>query len=679
MSDSPSHADLAALRQRLDATDRRLVDALAERQRIVADVAAVKADDGELPLWDAERERDLLGRVEALAQDAGVDAYFAQTLYREILRHSVAYQAARQGEAPEPLRVAYQGEPGCYSWAAARAHFSAAGDVTLAGARTFADAVEALRRGEADRAFLPVENTTAGPIAGVYDLLVEPGLHLVGEEVLKVEHCLLAPEPVPLSRIKRVGSHPQALAQCSEFLAGMGDVHVDAEDDTAGAAARVAAAGDLSRAAIAGEAAAERYGLHVVKRHIANRKENLTRFVVVAREPLSGDARLPHKTSCVLEVDHRDGALASILSVFSGAGLNLTKLESRPSRTSPWQYAFYLDLEGAAQDDAVAEALAQAETHARSLRVLGSYPRFQAEADRTALAPAPAPVAADRPKASTGGARSARYTLASRDGRDDTVVEITAPGGRTIRVGGDAPPLLIAGPCSVEGAEQIAEAARGVREAGAQMLRGGCFKPRTLPYDFQGLGFAGLTLLAEAGRANGLPVVTEVLHPADVEAVAREADVLQIGARNMQNFELLKAVGATRTPVLLKRGMMASIEEWLAAAEYVLAGGNERVILCERGIRTFETATRNTLDLSAVVVARERTHLPVIVDPSHAAGARRWVPALCRAALAAGAHGLIVEAHPDPDAALSDGPQSLTLPALRDLGRDLGLVRLAAA
>ena len=671
MPDSP---DLSTLRDRLDAVDRRLVDALAERQRLVGSVAQVKSDDAALPLHDAARERDLLERVEALAGDAGVDPYFAQTLYREILRHSVAYQAARQDGAPESLRVVYQGEAGCYSWAAARAHFSAAGDVTLAGARTFADAVAALQRGDADRAFLPVENTTAGPIAGVYDLLVEPGLHLVGEEVLKVEHCLLAPEPVPLSRIKRIGSHPQALAQCSEFLAGLSDVRVDAEDDTAGTAALVAASGDLSRAAIAGEAAAERYGLHVIKRHIANRKENLTRFLVVAREPYASDARLDHKTSCVLTVDHRQGALAAILSVFSEAGINLTKLESRPSRVSPWEYTFYLDLDGAADDLAVAAALDAARAHAASLRVIGSYPAFRADADRVALAPRPVPEPSARPRASVGAPRSARYTLASRGDRPDSVVEIAG-----IAIGGDAPPVLIAGPCSVESEAQIREAARGVRAAGGRMLRGGCFKPRTLPYDFQGLGWAGLTMLAEAGRAAGLPVVTEVLHPADVEAVAREADVLQIGARNMQNFELLKAVGATQTPVLLKRGMMASIEEWLAAAEYVLAGGNERVVLCERGIRTFETATRNTLDLSAVVVARERTHLPVIVDPSHAAGQRRWVPALCRAALAAGAHGLIVEAHPDPDCALSDGPQSLTLDALAELGADLGLAAPAMA
>ena len=323
------------------------------------------------------------------------------------------------------------------------------------------------------------------------------------------------------------------------------------------------------------------------------------------------------------------------------------------------------------QDD-VRQSVEAAAGQAASLRVLGSYPVFRAETPRAAVA---RPAVAARPAATTGTARvkAGRATLVDRGDRPDTVVEVAG-----VRIGGDHPPVLIAGPCSVESREQIFASARAVREAGGVMLRGGCFKPRTLPYDFQGLGFEGLSLMHEAGRAHGLPIVTEVLHPRDVEAVAREADVLQIGARNMQNFELLKEVGKTRTAVLLKRGMSASIAEWLAAAEYVLAGGNERVVLCERGIRTFETATRNTLDVSAVVVARERTHLPVIVDPSHAAGLRRWVPALAKAALAAGAHGLIVEAHPDPDHALSDGPQSLTFDGLRQLADEIGVAPVAA-
>lgn len=236
---------------------------------------------------------------------------------------------------------------------------------------------------------------------------------------------------------------------------------------------------------------------------------------------------------------------------------------------------------------------------------------------------------------------------------------------------GDGSFRLIAGPCAVETREQMLKAASAVKAAGGHALRGGAYKPRTSPYDFQGLGREGLRLLWEAGRQQGLPVVTEVLRPADVALCARYADVLQVGARNMQNYPLLTEVGSCERPVLLKRGMGARVDELLAAAEYILAAGNPNVILCERGIRTFETAMRCTLDLSAVLVLRERTHLPVIVDPSHAAGARRYVPALARAAKAVGAHGLIVEVHPNPDAALCDGPQALCLDMWKNLAAEL--------
>ncbi|MEW8980016.1 MAG: bifunctional 3-deoxy-7-phosphoheptulonate synthase/chorismate mutase [Symbiobacterium sp.] len=243
---------------------------------------------------------------------------------------------------------------------------------------------------------------------------------------------------------------------------------------------------------------------------------------------------------------------------------------------------------------------------------------------------------------------------------------------------GSGRPLIIAGPCSVESEEQILEAARAVKVAGATALRGGAFKPRTSPRSFQGLGEEGLRLLALAREETGLPVVTEVMDTAQIDLVARYADVLQVGSRNMQNFALLKQVGRAGKPVLLKRGLSATLDEWLAAAEYIMDSGNDQVILCERGIRTFETCTRNTLDLSTAIVARKRSGLPVIIDPSHAAGRRDLIPALSRAALAAGVDGLMIEVHPDPDRALSDAAQQLDPGAFRALMQDLGLLPAAA-
>jgi 3-deoxy-7-phosphoheptulonate synthase len=244
------------------------------------------------------------------------------------------------------------------------------------------------------------------------------------------------------------------------------------------------------------------------------------------------------------------------------------------------------------------------------------------------------------------------YKLVSREiSPDPTVLEVR---GRRI---GDGYFGLIAGPCTVEYREQTLETARAVNEAGATMLRGGAFKPRTSPYSFQGLGVDGLQILEEAREETGLPLVTELMDPRHVEEVVETADVIQIGARNMQNFLLLSEVGRARKPVLLKRAPSASVEELLMAAEYVVKEGNAQVMLCERGIRTFERSTRYTLDIGAIPVLKQETHLPVIVDPSHAAGRRDLVPALARAAVAAGADGIIVEAHPAPDEALCDGPQ----------------------
>lgn len=247
---------------------------------------------------------------------------------------------------------------------------------------------------------------------------------------------------------------------------------------------------------------------------------------------------------------------------------------------------------------------------------------------------------------------------------------------------GGAKLVVIAGPCAVENEDQMFQTAQAVKKAGAAMLRGGAFKPRTSPYAFQGLEEEGLKILRQAGNEAGIPFVTEVVNPRDVELVAEYADMLQIGARNMQNFTLLREVGKAKKPVMLKRGLAATIEEWLMAAEYILSEGNYDVVLCERGIRTYETSTRNTLDLSAIPIVQRLSHLPIITDPSHGTGKRHLVLPLSRAAVAAGTDGLIVEVHPDPESALSDGPQSLNFqmfaefmeeikPIVKAMGREL--------
>jgi 3-deoxy-7-phosphoheptulonate synthase len=258
------------------------------------------------------------------------------------------------------------------------------------------------------------------------------------------------------------------------------------------------------------------------------------------------------------------------------------------------------------------------------------------------------------------------FKLVSRQvRRENTIVNA---GG--VPIGGDEV-IVIAGPCSVESREQLLTTARAVKAAGARMLRGGAYKPRSSPYDFQGLGVEALHLLAEARAETGLPVVTEVMSTEDVDVIAEHADLLQVGARNMQNFALLRRLARANRPILLKRGPSATVKEWLLAAEYLLAGGNPNVVLCERGIKTFETETRNTLDLAAIALAKELSHLPVIADPSHGTGRRSLIPAVSKAAIAVGADGLIIEVHPCPERALSDGPQSLDIESFAAMMRGL--------
>jgi len=252
------------------------------------------------------------------------------------------------------------------------------------------------------------------------------------------------------------------------------------------------------------------------------------------------------------------------------------------------------------------------------------------------------------------------YKLASREFHpQDTIVEANG-----VAIGGNEI-VIMAGPCAIESEKQVLATAQAVKAAGATVLRGGAFKPRTSPYQFRGLGESGLKLLAQAGKETQMPIITEVMSPDHVDLVAKYADILQIGARNMQNFILLDEVGRTKKPVLLKRGLASNIQEWLLAAEYILAQGNEQVILCERGIKTFETYTRNTMDVSAIPIIEKVSHLPIIADPSHATGKWYLVPPLALAAVAAGADGLLIEVHPNPDLALADGPQSLTFENFR--------------
>jgi chorismate mutase/prephenate dehydratase len=373
---------LDEIRAALDEADRRIVDALATRHRLIAEVIEAKTDD-QVKQRDELREHEVLARVERHARRAGLDPGYVASLFQEIIQHSVERQVQSTGQdavAPaDRLRIGYQGGAGAYSYLAAFQHFADRREVLdCRGYRTFQELADAIERGKLDYAMLPVENTTAGSINEAYDVLAHADVAAVGEEVFRVEHCLVALAPIPLAKIRRVASHPQALAQCSEFLASLGECQIESYTDTAMAVSKVVRDNDPTQTAIASREAARRHGLEVLRSGIANQKENYTRFLVIAREPEPCEAGTPCKTSLVLSTLHQEAALATCLNVLAEHHLNLTKLESRPLRDTPFEYLFYLDFEGNLVDENVAQALTELRSHTSYLKILGSYPMSRA-------------------------------------------------------------------------------------------------------------------------------------------------------------------------------------------------------------------------------------------------------------------------------------------------------------
>jgi len=528
------------------------------------------------------------------------------------------------------LRVGYQGEPGAFGEQAAAARGG-----RPVGFETFEKLLAALRTHEIDEAVLPVDNAVVGPITEALEPLahaVEGDLLLsaVGLTSVPVRLALAARPGTPLAEVKRAFSHPAALRQCVKKLAELG-IAPQLAYDTSGAALLVARDATTD-GAICSRRAAELAGLEVLVDDLSDLEQNGTRFIHV---------RPADHARATVSFAYLRGKVANAqarLDVLTDA----TVLPLTPTAESP------LRLWVLGADAARLQAVAPV----RDITVI-SLGAPAANTSHVAPKTAPGPAVASLPHAT---ARRAPTQIAI--------------GPFKIGAGARA---MIAGPCSVESADQVLRIARHVASCGATALRGGIFKPRTNPYSFQGHGLAALEWLAAAGRDVGLPIVTEVMAVDQVEGVAALSDVLQIGARNMQNFDLLRAVGRAGRPVLLKRGAGATTDEWLGAAEYVMASGEERVILCERGIRTFETSTRNTLDLGGMLAVRHLTHLPLMVDPSHAAGRADLVEGLARAAWAAGADGLIVEVHDDPARALSDAEQALVPARFAELARALSL------
>lgn len=376
MPDEP----LDEIRKTIDQLDDTIVKALGERQNIVRKVISGKLDRS-ADIRDPKREEELLEKIRARAPEYGLDPFFLEQLFREIIQHSVRFQThalvdhQNEKDAAQTIRVSYQGTDGAFSHQAAMRHFEQRySNVDCIGYTRFEEAANAVLSGEADVAILPIENTTAGSINDTYDLLNDKELFVTGEEVLHINHCLMAPKNVEISNIRRILSHPQAIAQCSKFLTSLPRCHVESYFDTAMAARKVRDEDDLSQAAIASSYAAEIYGLTILKRDLANQTENYTRFLIVGPEPIHCDPQLNTKTSLIFATIDEKGALLDCLNLLGDNGINMTKLESRPRIGHPWQSLFYLDIEGNRDDSRVDDALEKLRKKAQYLKILGSYP-----------------------------------------------------------------------------------------------------------------------------------------------------------------------------------------------------------------------------------------------------------------------------------------------------------------
>ncbi len=375
-----SKDSLEEIRKIIDDLDETIIKALGERQKIVQQVISGKLERAD-QIRDPEREEKLLEKIRRKAPEVGMDPYFLEQLFREIIQYSVRYQThalvdhQNEKSQEQTIRVSYQGTDGAFSHQAAMRHFEQRySNVECIGFTRFEEAADAVEREDVDVALLPIENTTAGSINDTYDLLNEKALYIIGEEVLHINHCLMAPEDVQIGNIRRILSHPQAIAQCSRFLTSLPRCHVESYFDTAMAARKVRDDADLSQAAIASSYAAEIYGLKILKRDLANQKENYTRFVIVNKEPLKCDPQLNCKTSLIFATIDEKGALLKCLNLLGDSGINMTKLESRPRIGHPWQFLFYLDIEGNQDDPRISDALQKLTKKAQYFKVLGSYP-----------------------------------------------------------------------------------------------------------------------------------------------------------------------------------------------------------------------------------------------------------------------------------------------------------------
>ena len=625
---------LDSLRKRIDEADRGLLDALAQRMKVVDEILQEKASRG-LPLFDSARETELLTKVARLAGQKHLDPILAERVLKEVINHSREVQTRRvhQDLNPDLKRVrsvAFQGTKGAYSWLACRKHFGR--EIEAIGYGSFSETIDALEEGHVDLALLPIENVLAGSIHEVYDLLTESRLHVVGEEYLRIEHCLIGLAETPLEQIVAIFSHPVALQQCRGFIKGLPNARYESYIDSAEAVRKVKQDGDPKHAAIASAEAAELYELSVLREGISDHPENYTRFWVISREPVEVDLRIPAQTSVQLVTDHTEGSLVGALAALAAQGVNLTKLESRPQKGTPWQYQFHLEMEGNVEEERVIRALDDVRSRARLLRVLGCFPSgdlattSRAEVSDHGMSPA----------------ESAGLTFVHRVETPSTDAQAARPcETKQIALGsvllGSGEFVLAVGLGLTTAPQKIEQVARLARARGNALLLA-IQQPGSGRFDLE-----QFRQFKNVASEHQLPIACMAQAPEQVGPLSSLVDLFVISSQNMQNTSLLEEVGRASVPVVLKRGISATLRELLASAQIILEQGNQDVVLCERGIRTFESVSRTTLDLGAIMALKDRTHLPVMVDPTQCVTRAHRVRPLLEACRQIGAHGAILQ------------------------------------
>jgi len=648
---------LSDIRTAITGIDNQLLELLSQRRQLSQQVAKQKRSIDKA-LRDQNRERELLEALIKKASNKGLDSHYIQRIFNTIIEDSVQYQQDYMQSLLQPelkddscKSLAVLGGKGAYSYLAAKKFFSNSKNDYLA-CDSFDQVFETVIQEHADYGVLPIENTTSGGITEVYDLLLDSNLSIIGEEKYAVNHCLVAPKGCELKQITQIAAHPEAGRQCSQQLKQLVSAKIKLVESTAHALEMVANQKSISMAAIASQEAATLFNLEILKSDITNQSENITRFLVLAKKPIQVALSVQCKTSIAISTGQQAGSLAEVLSLFHEAEIPLSKLESRPIPSKPWEQMFYIDLEGNGNDPKVQSTLSDLSRICRFLRILGSYPTKDMVATKLPAASlAQVKLASQQAKekqiddkqtekdlAKQPNQNRAQGRLISRQHKPtNTIIEV-----KQQLIGGDHF-VVIGGPNRLISNEQMLACTSQARETGINIVSTGVIDPTAFHTDAKQNEQAALGYLKQAANRDSLPCMVEITSPNQYKNLAHCADILQLSAANMQNQTLIKLLGHVNRPVMLRRDPIASIEQLLSAAESILSLGNQQVFLCEQGVRTIENQSGITLDLSAVVLLKNLTHLPILVDPTYAAHDIDELTALTIAAKSVGAQGVIIE------------------------------------